>query len=145
MKGYISVFFVLILTMSFNFLYSLDMNPVENRIIKYDFNSVFTASIELLIKHSWQFRIIDKDSGFIQTRPYNFRFKEKSYAIYVRIIILSVNENETKVHISWQAGDIYRNALGLPLEIGRKRLTVEEKINQYFEDLLYILQPENEK
>lgn len=132
---YFLIVFILFQPMSFSF----EQLDIENRVINEDFDKVFFASVELLIKHSWQFAIVDKMSGFIQTKSYHFEFQNKPYDLYVRIFLRPVSREKTAIHISWQSENLYRNALGLPLKISKDALSIEQKINQYFKDLLNIL------
>jgi|Deesub1362B_J571_1020462.scaffolds.fasta_scaffold00001_856 hypothetical protein len=139
------LFFILILVVTLK-LQALslpsEMKKIENRVIDYSWEEVFSAAVELLIQHSWQFRIMEKTAGFIQTKPYCFEFEGKQYFLYIRMFLRPIDRHRTAVHISWQADNLYLNALRLPVKIGKAQRSIREKINQYFSDLLSILESE---
>jgi hypothetical protein len=113
-------------------------DQIENKLFCSELGNVWDALKELLVRHQWRFDVVDRSSGFIRTKAYSFRQNDLVYPTYVQVMLTNIDQKRTKVHISFQLDKEYRDAVDTDLRIGR--LTIAQKIHQYFAELDSVLE-----
>lgn len=124
---------LLSLCMYWGTVHGQNKDIIENKVFRSDFDVVWNTLVELLIRHQWQFNMLDKPSGFIETKAYPFKHNRSVQPVYIRAFLIEIAKKRTKVHISFQLEKEYKNALDTDLKIGK--LSIAQKIHSYFVQL----------